>query len=194
MSDNAPTSITATRARMLVWLARGCDDAFLGTESKDELQRKLRDWIDRRFANYAAIKELRRTCQQATESIMDQLQNGAMPDRASILHTLQMSERLNEHAEVLDGQREKMNTEATYLVQTLKVKHGVHWENIRPEPKTDADHLVVGALMALGQQDITMQTLIDLEDEEDEDHLRENRERQAVIMNGVLDILRRQPA
>lgn len=87
-----------------------------------------------------------------------------------------------------------MTAEATYLVQTLKVKHGVHWEEIRPEPKTPADHLVVGALMALGQQDITMQTLIDLEDEEDEDHLRENRERQGVIMNGVLDILRRQPA
>lgn len=85
-----------------------------------------------------------------------------------------------------------MSTEATYIVQTLKVKHGVHWEDIRPEPKTDADHLVVDALMALGQQDITMQTLIDLEDEEDEHHLRENRERQAVIMNGVLDILRRQ--
>lgn len=85
---------------MLVCLARGCDDAFLGTESKDELQRKLREWIDRRFANYAAIKEVRQTCQRTMESIMDQLKNGSMPDRASVLHTLQMSERFTEQSQV----------------------------------------------------------------------------------------------
>lgn len=124
MSDNAPTSITSTRARMLVWLARGCDDAFLATESKDELQRKLREWIDRRFANYAAIKELRQNCQQTTDSIMEQLKNGSMPDRASILHTLQMSERFNEHAQV----KARTNRVVTpSLPVTNEIRSGAGW-------------------------------------------------------------------
>lgn len=76
--------------------------------------------------------------------------------------------------QILEAEQMRLNDEASFLCRTLSDKQYFYWEELRENPPTKCDSEVVGALMALGQRDINMEVLDQLEDRSGHDFLHTN--------------------
>lgn len=188
MSSNAANKATLEE-RVKRWLVNGAADDLLDTGSVDDIKGELRAWIDRRFRNYDDTKALRVRSQTQSREMVEGFMSGRHIAPQEMHRLLAASDDGMQRSKVrgpvalpcrwlvltagqdLEAEQIVQDAEAKFLCESLRVKHGVRWEDLS-NGSTPSDHDVVGALMALGQPDVNLKTLHDLQDVENEEALR----------------------
>ena len=159
--------------QIILWAVTGQHHELL-MENHHENVSQLRSWVPRRFKNYEDIKTCLLNAQTKTREMMSLITEGRRPPQAEMQCMLQCAQSQHELAK-LDGEQKGQDVKAKHVIESIKACD-ITWQEAGT--MTGAMHTnVVGALIAVGEPEVDLDTLRRLEDKADEEAIWEENRR-----------------